>query len=294
MEFKDYLKRHHKQGTAARYEREVKIFLFSLEGKGIDPKLANYGQVMVYIVEQRKLRSAESVRCGLYGIKRYYDYLIAEEIREDHPAKTIYLKDGASNDIQLQDLFSSAELESLLDREDRYLVLRNRNQLILSLLIYQALTSGELCQLKVSDIDLLAESIYIKGGYRTKARTLRLKPKQLATLAKYLAEDRPNLLKQETDNLLIGKLGNAETGEGIGYLVETLRDRFESRKLNPRTIRQSVIANLLKDGNDLRLIQAFAGHKYPSTTERYRQTGIEQLQQAIEKHHPLRPPPPKA
>ena len=109
----------------------------------------------------------------------------------------------------------------------------------------------------------------------------------MVSLAKYLEDDRPKLLKQETEALLIGKLGNAETGEGIGYLVETLKSRFGNRKLNPRTIRQSVIANLLKDGNDLRLVQAFAGHKYPSTTERYRQTGIEQLQQAIERHHPL-------
>ena len=37
------------------------------------------------------------------------------------------------------------------------------------------------------------------------------------------------------------------------------------------------ITNLLKQGKDLRLVQAFAGHKYPSTTELYKQTEVELL-----------------
>jgi len=61
---------------------------------------------------------------------------------------------------------------------------------------------------------------------------------------------------------------------------------FPDRNLNPRTIRQSVITNLLKEGKDLRVVQVFAGHK-KSTTEKYRQSGLEELQAAIEKYHPL-------
>ena len=49
----------------------------------------------------------------------------------------------------------------------------------------------------------------------------------------------------------------------------------------------SVITNLLKQGKDLRKVQTFAGHKYPSATERYKQSGIEELKQVIQKLHPL-------
>jgi len=49
-----------------------------------------------------------------------------------------------------------------------------------------------------------------------------------------------------------------------------------------------VIAKLLKSGHDLRLVQTFAGHKNPSATEKYRQTGIEELKAGIEKYHPLK------
>lgn len=87
--------------------------------------------------------------------------------------------------------------------------------------------------------------------------------------------------------LLIAKGGAPQTVEGIGCLVETFRHLFPSRKLTAQTIRQSVIANLLKSGKDLRLVQTFAGHKYPSTTEKYKQTEVEELKSQILKYHPL-------
>jgi len=107
-------------------------------------------------------------------------------------------------------------------------------------------------------------------------------------LKKYIEKDRIELLKEETEILIINQKGKAETGDGISYLVETMRSMFPERKLNAKTIRQSVITNLLKQGKDLRLVQAFAGHKYPSTTEKYKQSQVEELKLEILKYHPLR------
>ena len=63
---------------------------------------------------------------------------------------------------------------------------------------------------------------------------------------------------------------------------------FAPRKVNALTIRQSVIANLLKQNHDLRVVQVFAGHKYPSATERYKQTNVEALQTALQIYHPIK------
>ena len=52
-------------------------------------------------------------------------------------------------------------------------------------------------------------------------------------------------------------------------------------------IRQSVIANLLKEGHGLRMVQAFASHRRTACTEAYKQTGLEELKAANEKLHPL-------
>jgi integrase/recombinase XerD len=57
--------------------------------------------------------------------------------------------------------------------------------------------------------------------------------------------------------------------------------------MQPIKIRQSVIAHLLKQNHDLRIVQVFAGHKRAASTEEYKQTGLEELKTAIQKHHPL-------
>ena len=70
-------------------------------------------------------------------------------------------------------------------------------------------------------------------------------------------------------------------------MTETLRKKYPSRKLNPKTIRQSVSTYLLKEGKDLRIVQAFADHKHTSNTEKYNQTDMEELKIDVLKYHPL-------
>ena len=283
-ELEQYLRKRNAPGTVKRYLREIELFFTSVE----TPEQANYSEIMNYLGKLRAKNKPGGIACSLHGIKKYYSYLVATAQRKDNPAKSIKLRDKKNRDIQLQDLFKKEELELLLDRKERYPILKNRNQIIISLLIYQALTNGEITNLELENIKLEEGTIYIKQGRKTNARTLKLQPRQVFWFMNYIQEDREKLLKTTTQKLIISKLGTAETGEGISYVVETQKHLFPTRKLNPKTIRQSVITNLLKEGLDLRIVQAFAGHKYPSTTEKYKQTQVEELKSQILKHHPLR------
>ena len=281
MKLEQYLLQNNAPATSKRYFREIEIFFSSVE----NAPLANYSQIIEYL---GKLRSRQAnISPSLHAIKKYYAFLIATGQRKDNPAKSIRLRDRKSRDIQLQDLFESHELEILLDRKERYPILKNRNRILLSLLIYQGLTNGELKNLELNDVKLEKGLIYIKSSPKTNARTLKLQAKQMFWLMAYLQEDRPRLIRIKSNKLIISKLGTEETGEGIGYVLETCRHLFPDRRLNAKTIRQSVIANLLKAGKELRLVQAFAGHKYPSTTEKYKQTEVEELKIEIIKYHPL-------
>jgi integrase/recombinase XerD len=107
-------------------------------------------------------------------------------------------------------------------------------------------------------------------------------------LYRYLNEERPKLLKQENQQLIITLYGSPEQGRGIVHLVEQYKGLFPDRDLNPTSIRQSVLAGKLKAGEDLRVTQAFAGHKKAGTTERYRQRDLEAFKNEIEKYHPLK------
>jgi integrase/recombinase XerD len=292
-ELKDWLKKKYSQETAKMYERDIKHFL----GQMPNAKNALYADVMQYIEKLRKTyQNSRTINRMLYGVKAYYNYLNETDQRETHPCKSLKLRDAKTKQVQLQDLFTESELESLLDRKERYESLRTRNQVIISLLIYQALKTGEIINLKTSDVDLEKGTIYIRRTRKSNARKLELKPGQVMGFYQYIHEIRPALLEKNhknTSQLIINLRGQEETGEGINYLVETMRQKYPGRKLNVRTIRQSVIANLLKPvsaggkGKGLREVQYFAGHRKISSTERYRQTGLEELKTAIMKYHPL-------
>ena len=281
----DYLKENHTQRSAKRYLFSIEKYLETV-GESAAQK-ADYAFVVNYIGKLREqYNNVETIRCGLYGIRKYYAYLQEIGVRIDHPCKDLKLKDYGKQ-VQLQDLFSRSELEELLDRKERYPLLANRNKVLISLLIYQGLTAGELIRLEEKDVRIEEATIYIKASQRLNRRTLPLKENQIDWMKAYQTDRLKLLGENKSGAYLITHRGTAENGEGIGYLLETFRKRFPNRKLNAKTIKQSVIASLLKAGKDLRTVQVFAGHKYSSSTERYQQTQDEQLKQAVLIHHPL-------
>jgi integrase len=130
---------------------------------------------------------------------------------------------------KLQGLFTSQELELLMDRKDRYRDVRIKNQVIISLLIYQGLTTGDIVNLTLKDIDLEEGTIYLKSTPKLNRRTLKLKPKQIMLFYKYINEERHKLLKSETNIFIFTKLGTPETGHGFKNLFKPFKKQFPGR-----------------------------------------------------------------
>ena len=286
MTLESYLQQHYSPDTAIAYQREIDIYRSNFK----DADKAVYKDIIDYIglLRQRYSKAATISRI-VSSIKVYYDYLCSEGVRNDNPTKAIKLRDKKSRDVQLQDLFTTEELEQLLNRKERYANLDYRNKVLSSLLIYQALHPREMEALQVTNINLTTGSIYIKSTSKTNSRTLQLKPNQILLFHHYITEIRTKLLNGNASNsLLIGIRGGVMTGEDITkHIKRSFKELYPNRKVNAQTIRQSVIANLLKQGHDLSLVQSFAGHKYPSTTQRYKQNEIETLKAAVNKYHPI-------
>jgi integrase/recombinase XerD len=242
---------------------------------------------MAYIAHLRdRYENAGTIHRIVHALKQYYYYLIETGKRDSHPCRYVRLRDKRRGEVQIQDLLSARELELLLEREERYGILADRNRVVMSLLVYQALRVQELVALRTGDVDLQAATVHVRSTAKTNERTLALQPRQIMLLHRYLEETRPQLLREDTDVLVITMAGTAERGEGVHYLVSTFRPLLPTRRLTPTVIRQSVIARLLKEGKDLRIVQAFAGHKKPSTTEKYRTRQLEELKAAVDKYHP--------
>ncbi|MDP4267601.1 MAG: tyrosine-type recombinase/integrase [Bacteroidota bacterium] len=287
MELSDYLKSRYTPATVKAYKREIEIFKSNLPGA----ENARYKDILKFIGSLRmRYSNPRTIGRMLGSIKAYYDYLCYTGIRNDNPAGSILLKDNKDKAIQLQDLFSPEELESILEIKSYSEKLDLRNKVLMSLLIYQGLKPGDIEILTVNDINLTKGIINIKATTKRNSRYLQLKAQQIMIFYRYINLIRPKLLgENRTDILIIGQTGNPLKAEDIIKLISrNYRDLFKGRKVTAGTIRQSVITNLLKSGHDLRLVQAFAGHKYTSSTEQYKQTNAETLKAEINRYHPIK------
>lgn len=288
QELNSFLESTYRPATVKRYLRAIDSYVSKLGRE--QATYARYHDIVSYIGELRKQNySTDHIQTELSALKVFYRFLVRSGIRSDHPIEYFSLADGKrrGRSVQFQELFSQGELELLLNRPNRYRLLENRNKLIISLYIYQGLRSGEMARLRLQDVDIDAGTVFVRASAKLNSRVLVLQPNQVQWLLWYREFDRPALLKSVSEILLIGKLGNAEKGEGCHYLIESQRGLFLERTLNPKTIRQSVIVNWFKQGFGVKKVQLMAGHKYPSTTEIYRPTDLTAMLNAVEQFHPL-------
>jgi integrase/recombinase XerD len=282
----DYLTQSLMQSSVESYVYDINKY--KKNNKNADKY--DYQKVMQYVEIVRNEHSVSNVKRVIASIKKYYDYLIEIGKRKDNPARAIRIRDGKENPIQLQDLFTEKELQILLvPRIERYPFLIKRNKIIMGLLVHQGLRIGEIENIKLNDLDLEKATIQIHKTGITNARNLPLKAEQILLLYEFISKDRNQLKTWRNDEnaLLLGKLGTPIRKEDVDYLISTYQKQSK-KKLTTTTIRQSVIANLLIKNNDLRIVQHFAGHKSPDTTEKYRQTGLNALKTAIDKLHPIK------
>lgn len=243
----------------------------------------------------------KTLRNYLFAVKIYYQWLLVTEQRDDHPCKTLYLTDQISKAIPVETLYSEQELQNILaNHKPVKSYIQYRDKVMLSLLIFQALTTSELVNINLEDLDLENGIVHIRHQNVKQDRKLALQSNQILLLYNYLNIERPILLGRNKDvgydlnkphqNVIINNEGRPMNPHGISRHLnqhKSKNDGMPPKRIIPFKIRQSAIKNLLRKGNDLRVVQVFAGHKRSSSTEAYKQTGLEELKNIIQKLHPL-------
>lgn len=284
--FEEYLiQMGHTKTTIRSYLYSIAIF----KNDNPDAEHYNYKKVVDYLSLKIKNNNCTSTKIYLLsGIKKYFDYLIEIGKRNDHPCRNLHIRNLRKRGVIFQDLFSTEELKMLLDRKERYDRLKQRNQIIASLLVYQGLTSSEIANINITHIDFDNETIFVKGSSQISQRHLQLQNEQIQLFDEYILEGRKNLLKTETKAFVLGKLGSRITVDDIHYLVCTFKPLFPDKNLTPSLIRQSVIANWLNEKKyPLEQVQLMTGQKWISSTARYRHSPIEAQRKIMNEFHPL-------
>ena len=286
---KKYLREKYSSTSIKSYENMIRRFKLTM-GTQVDQ--SSYTNVLDYIGILRKEQlHPKSLRNHLFAIKIYFDYLLATGKRKDHPCKNLHLKDQISRQIHVESLYSKELLENLYENyQSRNPVNQNRNKVVIGLLIYQALTVLEISQLKKADVKVEKGTVYIRANKKNKERTLSLQPSQILLMHQYLKNDwkkyhEKQELNKRNDYFILSNTGSQIYRTWINRMIN--QGKSKHQKLTPLKIRQSVIAMLLKEKNNVRVVQEFAGHRRTGSTEAYKQSGLEQLKKAIDKHHPL-------
>lgn len=307
--FKTFLESQGKsKSTIAAYRRYVLEFIAWLDQDGTEVENAGAKEVMGYLNALQKrglMNKTRGMRLG--AINLFYDYQLELERITTHPSRTIKIR-GTKTE-RMTPVLSREILEKMIldyqipTAEDpraiknwfsTYRLSKQRNRIILSLLIYQGLTTTEIKRLTVKDLRLREGEIYIQGSRNSAERTLTLKSNQIMDLMEYHYQIRPEILKYhhkagEGLFLSLPVAGRAKVTSDTLDIFKGLTKEVKAQipeLENLRHIRTSVITHWLKQYN-LREVQYMAGHKHISSTERYERNQTEDLLQDIDQFHPL-------
>lgn len=276
------LERRYTFGTINRYIFAFKQYIDRLSYRSVFE--CTRQDIFAYISKLRKEgKNPDYIHTEYYGLVAAFDYIYRKGYRNDNPLTGIRFKDHRKSDIPFEQLFSETELRDLLNYSSRYKLHQQRDYTILSLYIIQGLTTGEIASLLLADIDLKRRLVMVLGD-RGHPRTMKLEEEQVDALNRYLTFDRPYLIRETTRALFIAKNGNPETIDSLHHLVSRLKNRYPGRKLNPKTIRQSVIVNWIRAGMDILEVQILAGHRHLGSTMRYIPPDTEGLRKEMEKY----------
>ena len=276
--FREYLAEQYTTQTASRYARAVDHFTTHTS----NPTKATHKEIIDYL-HKHNLATAPV----LAALKKYFDHLIEEGIRIDHPCRTVTTK-KKSKPMQHQDLFTVEELELLMSREERYPILENRNKALLSLLIYQGLTPQNIINLRTVDIDLDAGTVYIMATKQLTRRTLELRSNQVLRLHNYIYEDRAELIKTGSPRLFITQRGENLSVDALNRMLRPLQGLYTDKNLNASAIRQSVILNWINHFSfPMEDVQLLAGHRWLSSTSKYKVVNREENREKINRFFPL-------
>lgn len=289
-DFKIYLKIECalSENSILNYEYDIKklmSFIAEYESE-TSPIDIDVDQVKAFVYEISKVINARSQARLISGLKRFFDYLIFEDLRTSNPMELI---DSPKIGQKLPEVMSTAEIDRLIACIDLTHPQGERNRAIIETLYACGLRVSELTNLKLSD--LFFEEGFIKvHGKGSKDRFVPINSSAVKYINLYIDHIRIHQEAKpgETDILFLNRRGKRLTRAMIFTLVKQLAKESNLNKtISPHTFRHSFATHLLENGADLRAIQQMLGHESIITTEIYTHIDKTYLKNVIDKFHPM-------
>jgi integrase/recombinase XerD len=285
--FVDYLRTecHLSANTVAAYRRDLDRFMRWLGGRAIAQlsiqELADYAQWL-----HSKELAAASIARHLVSLKLFCRYLQLEGLLRDNLAELL-----GSQKLweRVPKVLSPGKVDELLGSPQSYDSLWRRDRALLELLYATGCRASELSNLKLADVHL-DQAFCLCHGKGDKERLVPLGQQAIAAVKKYLADERPELVKHlavAPPWLLLSRRGQRLRRERIWELFKRYAGRVGiAGDMSPHTLRHSFATHLLAGGADLRQVQEMLGHASIGTTQIYTHVDPSRLKAVHSKFHP--------
>jgi integrase/recombinase XerD len=163
-----------------------------------------------------------------------------------------------------------------------------RDAAMIELAYASGLRVSELVGIPLADVNLNAGFVRVTG----KGNKTRLVPLGAAArdrIARYLAEDRPAMVRDPAERaLFLTDRGRPMTRQGFWKALRAYAARADVRlpggQVSPHKLRHSFATHLVERGADLRAVQAMLGHADISTTQIYTQVSQARMIEQARKH----------
>lgn len=317
MNFTDYLQsKNHSTSTQKAYIRNTNLFLgwYKKDAANCTKK-----EVLKYLeyLQNKKQQDNITRRNALISINHYFAFLVSTEQAATNP--TALIKIRGTHKRQLYKIFSAEELTQLYDnyyhtfirnfndfcfasvlggipanQRQQALLSRQRNYIMLGLLVYQGLATNELQKITVNDINLTKGTVTVLGSKKSNERKISLQPAQIGALINYMENIRQQFFTfcEESNKLFFALPESSKQKTSSENLMHTFKPLTKQVKsldknfLNFKQIRASAITQWLKTFG-LRKTQYLAGHRYITSTEKYLPNNLDGLIDDIAKYNPF-------
>lgn len=284
----------HTPRTNLCYLSRLRHFSRWLEAQGHpDPSIHDISTDLVrrysYSLAARRLRP-RTIRGALHALRSLFAYLTQMGALAANPTLEVRLpkKDAATRLLVTDD-----DLSRLLDAAGRqhsdFRCVRDRA--ILAVLIYGGLRRQELLDLTVVSVNLADRALLVQQGKGQKSRVVPLCEEALPPLREWLAMR--GKIDCQHDYLFVGQ-GRRRVGENtLSQLIDEIKAIAGMKgdpRIKPHSIRHAAATRLMRNGADIRSIQAWLGHADLQTTALYLHTDEHQVRKIADLAG-LQPPP---
>jgi len=140
-----------------------------------------------------------------------------------------------------------------------------KHRIILGLLYGCGLRNSELCNLRITDLDLDRQMVHVRKGKGRKDRYVPLNDMLVRGIKKYLEAEKP-----DTYLIYSNKTGGAYTPRGVQWVLrETRKHAAIAKDLTAHSLRHSYATHLLEMGMDIITLKDLLGHEAIQTTMTY-------------------------